>query len=108
MDDFSEYLKQTSEELKVLQGDITRMIVAKQKQLKETKKDKEGTQKNKEGNIETGQDKKTMARDQFKKISLKSIQPVTKLYKNEKEIEEANDNPEEDFISNRLKEIFNR
>lgn len=98
MDDFSKYLRGISDELKILQGDITRIVTSKEKEHKEEEKksqEKEGVTKK-------------SAKEQFRGISLKSLQPVTKMYKSEKEIKDSQENPEFDFITKKLEDIFSK
>ena len=99
MSDFSKYLKDVSVDLKTLQGDITKMISAKNKELKDSSKDSKDS---KDSN------KKVSAKEQFSKLSLKSMQPVTKMYDNKEEIKKAVDNPEIDFITKRIETIFDK
>jgi hypothetical protein len=99
MSDYAKYLKSVSEELKILQGDITRIIIAKEKEAKEKGKSQE---------VKKDISKKTTTKEQFQKISLKSMQSVTSMYKDKEEIKKANENPEIDFITKRLGEIFNK
>jgi len=93
MSDFEKALSDAANDLKTLQDDIIRIIESKKKEIKEV--DKNGTDK-------------VNKKENFKKTSLKSMQSVTKMYKNEKEIEDANNNPELDFIQKRLENIFNK
>ena len=95
MDAFAKYLQQVSDGLNVLSGDIQRIIIDKEKQIKEEKKPAEQVNTIKQ-----------TAQEHFKSISLKSMQPVTKLYKNEKEIKKAQENPEMDFINKKVEDIF--
>ena len=96
MDDFGKALGMAAADLKTLSGDIARIMAKKKKQLEEELKKQEGS----------AQEKKEDAKESFNKIPLKSLQPVTKLYKDKKEIEDANENPEEDFIRKKLEDIF--
>lgn len=100
MDGFAKYLQRVSDELKVLDGDTTRIITAKQKQAKD------GQIKGVENKDTSANVKKQNQQEQFRNISLKSLQPVTKMYKNEKEIKNAQENPELDFINKKLEDIF--
>ena len=102
MDSFAKYLQNVSEGLKVLEGDINKIVSDKKKQEKD-------------GQIKGAEDKDTSAnvknqnqQGQFKNLSLKSLQPVTKMYKNEAEIKQAKENPELDFITKQLETIFNK
>ena len=102
MDSFAKYLKQVSEGLKVLEGDINKIVSDKKKQAKDGQIKGEAN-KDTSANI-----KKQNQQEQFKSLSLKSLQPVTKMYKNETEIKKAKENPELDFITKQLETIFNR
>jgi len=95
MSDFGDYLKKVHEDLKILSEDIAKITVEKQKEA--------ATKEPAKKEISTG---KEDAAAKFKKISLKSLQPVTKLYKNEDEIKQAKANPEVDFVAKRLEDIF--
>lgn len=95
MDNFAKYLQHISSELKVLEGDVAKIIISKTQEAKQTK-----NQDKKDVN------KKVTAQEQFKKISLKSMQPVTKMYKSKEDIQRAQNNPEIDFINKRLEDIF--
>lgn len=99
--DLDKYFTQISDDLKVLQGDIQRIIVAQEKKAKDDKKQDSKVPKKE---LETSK----TAKEQFKEISLKSLRPVTTLYKDEKEAKEAQDNPEADFVIQRLNEIFSK
>jgi len=101
MDAFAKYLQQVSDGLNVLSGDIQRIIIDKEKQIKEENKKKEEKKPAEQVNTI-----KQTAQEHFKSISLKSMQPVTKLYKNEKEIKKAQENPEMDFINKKVEDIF--
>ena len=100
MDAFAKYLQQVSDGLNVLSGDIQRIIIDKEKQIKEEAVKKEEKETEQVNTI------KQTAQEHFKSISLKSMQPVTKLYKNEKEIKKAQENPEMDFINKKVEDIF--
>jgi len=102
MDNFAKYLTQVSDGLKVLEDDINRIVNDKKKQAKD------GQIKGEENKDTSANVKKKNQQEQFKSISLKSLQPVTKMYKNEKEIKAAQKNPELDFITKQLENIFNK
>ena len=91
MDSFSKYLQHLADELKVLQGDIEKIAVIKAKEVKEDKPE---------------ESQKESPKDKFKRIPLKSMQRVTKLYKNKEEIIKAQENPEMDFINKKIEDIF--
>jgi hypothetical protein len=91
MDSFSKYLQNIADELKTLQGDVEKIAVIKAKEIKENKPEEDTAQSPK---------------DKFKKIPLKSMQRVTKLYKSKEEILKAQENPEMDFINKKIEEIF--
>ena len=90
MSNFAKYLQHVSDELLILQGDIGRIIATKKEEAKNP--DKQEDKQDKQSN--------------FKKIPLKSLQPVTKIYKNKTEILKAKENPEVDFITKQLENIF--
>lgn len=81
MSDFVQYLKQISEEFRLLNEDIGKIVAEK-------KKEAEGKES--------------------KKPSLKSIQSVTKMHKNKEELERAKENPEIEFINDRINRIFSK
>lgn len=101
MDGFAKYLKQISDEMAVLDGDISKIIMAKKKAISEDKKiKKEDPEKKDASNF------KQAAKEQFKAVSLKSLHPVTKMYKSKGEIKNAQENPEIDFVTHKIKDIF--
>jgi hypothetical protein len=102
MDSFAKYLQNVSEGLKVLEGDINKIVSNKKKQ------EKDGQIKGAEDKDTSANVKKQNQQEQFKSLSLKSLQPVTKMYKNEAEIKQAKENPELDFITKQLETIFNK
>lgn len=79
MSDFVKYLNGISEELRILNEDISKIIAEK---------------KNK------GEENKVP--------SLKSIQSVTKMHKNKSEAENSEKNKEIDFIKDRINRIFSK
>lgn len=85
MSDFAKYLNSISEELRLLNEDISKIITEK-------KKEQEGKES--------------------KKPSLKSIESVTKMHKNKNEAENSNKKSDEsreiDFIKDRLNRIFSK
>jgi hypothetical protein len=83
MSDFTEYLKKMSDEFKILNSDIDKIIAKK----------KNESNSQGEENIK-------------KSLSLKSLQPRTKMYKNKQEMVEAQKNPEFDFIKKQIEEIL--
>ena len=105
MADLIQYLQKISDDLKTLSQDIERIILAKKKRAE---KEKKSSDKDKPGesNPQTAEEKKKEAQEQFKKISLKSLQPVTKMYKNKKEIETLKADPEIDFVVKQIEKIF--
>lgn len=102
MDSFAKYLKNVSDGLKILEGDINKIVSDKKKQ------EKDGQIKGAEDKDTSANVKKQNQQEQFKSLSLKSLQPVTKMYKNEKEIKAAQKDPELDFITKQLETIFNK
>lgn len=103
MSDFAKYLRHVTDELNILNGDFSKMVAAKTKKMRDEASEKKDEETKGEG--KAGLIKKT-AQEQFKELSLKSLQPVTTLYKDKKEIERAKENPELDFVNKRLKSIF--
>jgi len=86
MADLSKYLERMHTNLKVLQEDISRIIVNKEKEEAEIKVSGKATSP---------------------KLSMKSLQRVTTLYKNEAELKEAQkEDPDILFIKNQTKIIF--
>jgi len=83
-----QYFQQTYDDLKTLEGDISRIILS---QKEEEKDDKQKDEKEKK-----------------KGVNLKSLQSVTKLYKSKEEIEEAKKSPEIDFVTKQIDKIFSK
>jgi hypothetical protein len=83
MSDLVKHLKKVSDEFKTLSTDIDKIIAKKKNELNNPGKE-----------------------DISKSLSLKSLQPRTKLYKNKQEIVEAQKNPEFDFIKKQIEEIL--
>jgi len=83
------YIEDISRNLGVLINDVRRMAVnVENKQKEEVSQSEDELQK------------------KPKQFSMKSFQPVTRLRKNKKEIEDAKQNPELTFINDKLKDIF--
>jgi len=80
MSDFEKYLGKLAEDLGTLATDMGK-IAAKRKEEGGKEPDKKG-------------------------LSLKSIQPVTKIYKSKEDLESAKQNPDYDFIMKQLEKIF--
>ena len=78
MSDFVKYLKQISEEFRLLNEDVEKIVAEKKN----------------EGKV--------------KVPSLKSIQSITKMYNNKEELQKAKESPEVDFIKNRINRIFSK
>jgi len=76
-------LKTAKVELQILKEDIEKIIDSKSN--KDNKGDKEK-----------------------KNASLKSLRPITILYKNKQELDFARENPEKSFISKKIDEIFGK
>ena len=94
MSDFVKYLKKISDEFKILNTDIDKIIAKKKNEAKD--------------NVSLV-DEKVDEKDSKllpKSLSLKSLQPRTKLYKNKQEMIEAKKNPEFDFIKKQIEEIL--
>ena len=104
MADLIQYLQKISDDLKTLSQDIERIILAKKKKAEQEKKSSDKDQRT--SNPQTAEEKKKEAQEQFKRISLKSLQPVTKMYKNKKEIETLKADPEIDFVVKQIEKIF--
>lgn len=81
MSDFAKYLNSISEELRILNEDISKITIEK-------KKEEEGKE--------------------LKKPSLKSIQSITKIHKNKEEAQKAKECPELEFINDRMNRIFSK
>ena len=80
MGDLTKYFEKMAEDLKILSSDIQKIA----------------------------ENKKSDKPKDFKKTSLKSLQKVTKLYKNKEEIDNAKKNPEVDFVLKKLEDIFRK
>jgi len=85
MEELQEYITKLIDGLKILSEDVSRIKANKVSEAKE----KEGQQGS-------------------KKMSMKSMQRITKLYKGEEEIREAQENPDVDFINKQIEDIFSK
>ncbi len=81
MSDFVKYLKQISEEFRLLNEDVEKIVAEKKNEL-------EGRES--------------------KKPSLKSIQSVTKMHRNKNDAENSGKNKEIEFINDRINRIFSK
>lgn len=93
MDKFGKNMAKAHKELEILSNDISRIMIDKNR---------------KSVGQEKAEDKKDDAKKNFQKVSLKSLQPVTKLYKDEEEIKKANEEPETDFIRKQINNILGK
>jgi len=84
MDDLVKYFDKMAQDLGILAGDVERIIANKKE----------------EGSGKKEEDKK--------KMSMKSMQPVTRFHKNKEELIEAQKNPDLDFINSKIEDIFGK
>ena len=78
MGDFQKYLRHLSDELAILSSDVAKM--------------------SKQPEVEA----------KGKTVSFNSLQPTVKMYKDEKEIKFAKENPQVDFIRQQINKIFGK
>lgn len=106
MSDFVKYLKQVSEEFRLLNEDVEKILIEKKKQS-------EGKE-SKNPSLKSIQSVTKMHKSKNEAKNLGTIQSVTKMHRNKNEAENSNKNknPEEnkeiDFIKDRINRIFSK
>jgi hypothetical protein len=104
MSDFIQYLRQISEEFRLLNEDIGKIVAEK-------KKEAEGKE-SKKPSLKSIQSVTMMHKSKNEAKNLGTIQSVTKMHKNKTEAENSNknsgENKEIDFINDRINRIFSK
>ncbi|MFA5313566.1 MAG: hypothetical protein WC375_09690 [Methanomassiliicoccales archaeon] len=104
MDRITKYLSDISEKLKILSGDACKMVASNPSEKAEKVKEETMEKSHEQGAIQSIQPKKTAQNKN--EPQLKSLRPLTVLRSGEQAHKDAQKNPDETYIMDRLNEIM--